>query len=82
MKSAFFLFIRCKLRWVLRRALNISHDTMGKDEQLLVELTNYVAESLNSMYPEVGKNLAQVNPNTSVCNFHSFRFCHHIMDFV
>lgn len=51
---------RHKLRWVLRRALNIAQQIMKSDEKLLVELSNHVAESLHSIYPEVGKNLSKV----------------------
>lgn len=34
---------------------------MQQDEKLLVELTNHVAESLFTAYPEIGKNLSKVN---------------------
>lgn len=50
----------CKLRWVLRRALDINRSVMKQDVKLLVELTNHVAESLYSIYPEVGKNLLKI----------------------
>lgn len=48
---------------MLRRALQISDKFMGKEGggvPLLIELSNYVAESFYSMYPEIGRNLKKV----------------------
>ncbi|KAK3907533.1 Alanine--tRNA ligase, mitochondrial [Frankliniella fusca] len=49
-----------KLRRVLRRALNVTENIFKKDQMLLVELTNYVADSLHSSFPEIGKSLSKV----------------------
>lgn len=41
----------------------MSDNFMGSDEkgaQLLIELSKYVADSLHTIYPEVGKNLTKV----------------------
>ncbi|XP_034234897.1 alanine--tRNA ligase, mitochondrial-like isoform X2 [Thrips palmi] len=63
-----FPHLECKLRWVLRRALQISDNFMGKEgtgAPLLIELSSYVADSLHSVYPEIGKNLAKVERTIS-----------------
>ncbi|XP_068083675.1 alanine--tRNA ligase, mitochondrial isoform X2 [Anabrus simplex] len=48
-----------KLRRVLRRALHVAKKTFNQEKGLLLELTNYVAESLADTYPEIGARLKQ-----------------------
>ncbi|XP_063228280.1 alanine--tRNA ligase, mitochondrial [Bacillus rossius redtenbacheri] len=49
-----------KLRRVLRKALLVSQQAFNVKKGLLKELTNHVAESLASAYPEIGSRLKQV----------------------
>lgn len=51
----------CKLRRVLRRSLNVTHKVFNSNVNLLVELTNHVADSLHSSFPEIGRNLSKVH---------------------
>ncbi|KAH0547401.1 alanine--tRNA ligase, mitochondrial [Cotesia glomerata] len=53
-----------KLRRVLRRATTLAIDAF-RNEDLLTELTNHVAESLGDVYPEIGDNLKKIQVITN-----------------
>jgi hypothetical protein len=44
----------------MRKALLVSQQKFGVQSGLLTELTNYVADSLGEVYPEIGNRLKQV----------------------
>ncbi|KAF5291353.1 hypothetical protein FQA39_LY03504 [Lamprigera yunnana] len=50
-----------KLRRIIRKAFFLSEDTFEKENGLLKELSNYVVESLGSIYPELEKNIQQIH---------------------
>jgi hypothetical protein len=44
----------------MRKAMLVSQQKFGVECGLLTELTNYVANSLGDVYPEIGNRLKQV----------------------
>jgi hypothetical protein len=44
----------------MRKAMMVSQQKFGVECGLLTELTNYVADSLGDVYPEIGNRLKQV----------------------
>jgi len=64
--GSLFIFVRClffcsyKLRRVMRKAMLVSQQKFGVECGLLTELTNYVADSLGEVYPEIRNRLKQV----------------------
>ena len=53
-------FCSYKLRRVMRKAMLLSQQKFGVECGLLTELTNYVADSLGEVYPEIRNRLKQV----------------------
>ena len=64
--GSLFIFVPClcfcsyKLRRVMRKAMLVSQQKFGVECGLLTELTNYVADSLGEVYPEIRNRLKQV----------------------
>ncbi|XP_057653456.1 alanine--tRNA ligase, mitochondrial [Diorhabda carinulata] len=50
-----------KLRRIMRKVFILSETVFKKETGLLRELTNYIAENLESVYPEMKKNLSQIH---------------------
>ncbi|KAJ8925311.1 hypothetical protein NQ315_009141 [Exocentrus adspersus] len=49
-----------KLRRILRKAFLLSETVFKKENGLVKELTNYVVENLGPVYPELERNIAQI----------------------
>jgi alanyl-tRNA synthetase len=49
-----------KLRRVMRKGMLVSQQKFGVESGLVTELTNYVADSLGEVYPEIRNRLKQV----------------------
>jgi hypothetical protein len=64
--GSLLMFVHClffcsyKLRRVMRKAMLVSQQKFGVEHGLLTELTNYVADSLGEVYPEIRNRLKQV----------------------
>ncbi|XP_017775336.1 PREDICTED: alanine--tRNA ligase, mitochondrial isoform X2 [Nicrophorus vespilloides] len=50
-----------KLRKIMRRSFAISENMFKKEQGLLKELSNYVIESLGTVYPEMQNNFIQIH---------------------
>lgn len=53
-------FCSYKLRRIMRKAMLVSQQKFRVESGLVTELTNYVADSLGEVYPEIRNRLKQV----------------------